>query len=147
MTTEPPVNALPAVTAGHITFGCLNNFCKITDGTLHAWARILQRLPNSHLLLLAPPGSHRQRVIDTLARDAIAAERIEFSPRLPRADYLNLYHRIDIGLDTLPYNGHTTSLDSYWMGVPVVTQIGRTLVGRAGLSQLTNLAMPELAAQ
>src|SRR5208283_2434690 len=58
-----------------------------------------------------------------------------------------VYHRIDIGLDTIPYNGHTTSLDSFWMGVPVVTRIGETVVGRAGWSQLCNLDMKELAAE
>jgi len=51
---------------------------------------------------------------------------------------------MDIGLDTFPYNGHTTSLDSFWMGVPVVTLSGKTAVGRAGVSQLTNLGMTEL---
>jgi predicted O-linked N-acetylglucosamine transferase (SPINDLY family) len=60
---------------------------------------------------------------------------------------MELYQQIDIGLDTAPYNGHTTSLDSYFMGVPVVTLVGRTVVGRAGLSQLTNLRMPELIAR
>jgi predicted O-linked N-acetylglucosamine transferase (SPINDLY family) len=56
------------------------------------------------------------------------------------------YHAIDIGVDTLPYNGHTTSLDSFWMGVPVVTLVGSSVVGRAGLSQLTNLGLTELIA-
>ena len=54
---------------------------------------------------------------------------------------METYHQIDIGLDTFPYNGHTTSLDSFWMGVPVVTLVGQTVVGRAGLSQLTNLGL------
>jgi len=76
----------------------------------------------------------------------VAAERIEFVEYLPRAQYLRTYHRIDLCLDTLPYNGHTTSLDAYWMGVPVVTQVGHTVVGRAGWSQLNNLGLPELAA-
>jgi protein O-GlcNAc transferase len=58
-----------------------------------------------------------------------------------------LYHRIDIGLDTLPYNGHTTSLDPFWMGVPVITLPGQTVVGRAGVSQLMNLRLPELIAE
>ena len=49
-------------------------------------------------------------------------------------------------LDTLPYNGHTTSLDSLWMGVPVVTCVGRTVVGRAGYSQLSNLGLSDLVA-
>ena len=51
-----------------------------------------------------------------------------------------------MGLDTFPYNGHTTSLDSMWMGVPVVTLIGKTAVGRAGFSQLSNIGLTELAA-
>jgi predicted O-linked N-acetylglucosamine transferase (SPINDLY family) len=65
----------------------------------------------------------------------------------PRGEYLRTYHEIDIGLDTLPYNGHTTSLDAFWMGVPTVTRLGRTCVGRAGLSQLHQLGLAELAAE
>src|SRR6201999_2359000 len=61
--------------------------------------------------------------------------------------YLAEYQRIDLCLDTLPYNGHTTSLDAFWMGVPVLTQIGRTVVGRAGFSQLTNLQLPDFVAE
>src|SRR5262249_4910930 len=53
----------------------------------------------------------------------------------------------DIGLDTLPANGHTTSLDSYWMGVPVITLVGNTVVARAGVCQLTNMDLEELVAR
>ena len=60
---------------------------------------------------------------------------------------LKLYHRIDLGLDPLPYNGHTTSLDAFWMGVPTLTLLGKTVVGRAGWSQLCNLGLKELAAE
>jgi protein O-GlcNAc transferase len=52
-----------------------------------------------------------------------------------------------VALETLPANGHTTGLDSFWMGVPVVTLVGRTVLGRAGLSQLFNLGLTELAAE
>ena len=58
-----------------------------------------------------------------------------------------MYHRIDLSLDPIPYNGHTTSLDGFWMGVPTVTLLGRTVVGRAGWSQLCNLGLKELAAR
>src|SRR5207249_4132197 len=68
-------------------------------------------------------------------------------PAKPRPEYLMHYHQIDVALDTLPYNGHTTSLDSFWMGVPVVTMVGKTIVGRAGLSQLSNLGLTELIAE
>ena len=141
-----PVNDLPATTNGFITFGCLNDFSKINAVVLRLWAKLLHALPSSRLLLLAPEGSHREHALGRLGQEGIAHERIEFIARQPRRNYLELYHRIDLGLDTLPYNGHTTSLDSFWMGVPVVTLVGQTIVGRAGLSQLMNLKLPELIA-
>ncbi len=143
---EPPVGPLPALARGHITFGCLNNFCKINDEVLRLWARVLRGTPGSRLLMLAHEGSHRQQTRDLLAGEGIVPERVQFHVPRPRPEYLGLYHQIDIGLDTLPYNGHSTSLDSYWMGVPVVTLVGQTVVGRGGLSQLTNLGLSELAA-
>jgi predicted O-linked N-acetylglucosamine transferase (SPINDLY family) len=142
----PAVNELPAITAGHVTFGCLNNFCKVSDVCLQSWAQIMRAVPNSRLMLLAAPGMHRQRVLDVMGSQGIAAQRIEFVPYQPRAAYLATYQRIDLCLDTLPYNGHTTSLDAFWMGVPVVTRVGGTVVGRAGWSQLNNLQLSELAA-
>ncbi len=57
------------------------------------------------------------------------------------------YREIDLCLDTFPYGGHTTSLDALWMGVPVVTLVGSTVVGRAGLSQAMNLGLPEIVAR
>ena len=76
----------------------------------------------------------------------VESGRVSFVPLQARGDYLATYARIDVALDTLPYSGHTTSLDAFWMGVPVVTWIGKTVVGRAGWSQLNNLGLPELAA-
>jgi protein O-GlcNAc transferase len=138
-------NPLPALAAGRVTFGCLNNFCKVTDGTLARWGRIMARVANSRLILLAPRGQARLRVLDILGRHGIAADRIEFAEFKPRHAYMQTYHRIDICLDTLPYNGHTTSLDALWMGVPVITQVGHTVVGRAGWSQLNNLGLADLS--
>ncbi len=140
------VNALPAHSHGHITFGCLSNFCKVNDPVLKLWAQVLKAVDRSRMVILAPEGSHRQRLLDLLQREEIAPDRIEFVTQRPRVPYLELYHRIDVGLDTLPYNGHSTSLDSFWMGVPVITLVGKTVVGRAGVSQLTNLGLTELIA-
>lgn len=143
---EPAVAPLPAPAKGYVTFGCLNNFCKINDGVLELWARVLHAVTGSRLLLLTRPGSHRQRTLDSLARQGITSERVEFLTPRPRPEYLAMYHQVDIGLDAFPYNGHTSSLDAYWMGVPVLTLVGKTVVGRAGLSQLTNLGLQALAA-
>jgi predicted O-linked N-acetylglucosamine transferase (SPINDLY family) len=146
LTAEPLPGSLPALRNGWITFGSLNNFCKVNPAVLDLWARVLTAVPDSRLLLLAQPGAHRQRVLERLAQDGVAPERVTFAPFQPRLDYLALHQQVDLGLDTFPYNGHTTSLDAYWMGVPVVTRVGETVVGRAGWSQLNNLGLPELAA-
>jgi protein O-GlcNAc transferase len=147
LATEPNVNALPALTRGYVTLGCLNNPCKLTETTLRLWSRVLHAVPTSRLLLLAPSGRHGRRLAQRLERLGIAEERVTFVPYRPRAEYLRTYHDIDLGLDTFPYNGHTTSLDSLWMGVPTVTRVGETSVGRGGLSQLFQVGLAELAAE
>ena len=136
---QPPVGPLPARSNGYITFGSLNNFAKVNPQVLPLWANVLDQIPNSRLILLAPPGRPRDRVRAFFTTRSISADRIEFVPHQPRLDYLLTYSRIDIVLDTFPYNGHMTSLDALWMGVPVVTFMGQTGVGRAGFSQLSNL--------
>lgn len=143
---EIEVNDSPAQNTGRVTFGSLNNFCKVNEPVLKLWARVLHEVEGSRLVLLSHLGSHRQHTLDILARAGIDASRIEFATPRPRPEYLGLYHRLDIVLDPFPYNGHTTSLDALWMGVPVVSLAGETAVSRAGLSQLSNLGLPELAA-
>jgi len=140
------VNSLPALGNGYITFGSLNNFCKVNPSVLRLWARVLRVVESSRLVLLAPLGSPRSRTLEFFSQHGVTPERILFVDRQPLADYLRLYQRIDVCLDTFPANGHTTSLDSLWMGVPVVSLIGQTAIGRGGLSQLTNLGLTDLVA-
>ncbi len=121
---ETAVSALPAVENGFITFGCLNNFCKVNDAVIWLWAQVLKAAGGSRLLLLAPEGSPRRRTLDLLEREGVKRDRVTFVARQSRPRYLELYNHIDIGLDTFPYNGHTTSLDAFWKGVPVVTLVG-----------------------
>ena len=146
LTDVPEVSPLPALTNGRLTFGCLNHFRKVNDGVLRLWARVLNAVPDSRLLLLSPEGSVRDRMRSLFEEAGVMPERIEFVDRCARPDYLSKYQAIDICLDTFPYNGHTTSLDALWMGVPTVTLAGETVVGRAGLSQAMNLGLPELVA-
>lgn len=145
--TGLPVSELPASNQGFITFGSLNNFCKTNEGTFMLWARVLRALPTSRLLLLAPPGSARRRTTEFFASEGIVPGRIEFVDFQPREAYLKTYGRIDIALDPVPCHGHTTSLDAWWMGVPVVTLVCDRVVGRAGLSQARNLGLGELCTE
>jgi predicted O-linked N-acetylglucosamine transferase (SPINDLY family) len=140
------INEPPLEENGCVTFGSLNNFCKITEPMLKLWARVLAQSENSRLLLLAHPGSHRQRIIDLLTREGVEPHRVEFFDWRARRAYLELYQRLDIVLDPFPYGGHTTTLDALWMGVPVVSLAGAPPVSRAGWSILANLGLPELAA-
>jgi len=144
--SAPPVERLPALDRGAVTFGALNNFAKVTAPTLAAWRRLLQRVPQSRLLLYAPAGRHRDRVCEQLGLSGSATERVEFVNRVSVADYLKIYHRIDVALDPFPYGGGTTTCDALWMGVPVVSLAGQTAVGRGGLSILSNVGLPELVA-
>jgi predicted O-linked N-acetylglucosamine transferase (SPINDLY family) len=143
---RPAVNSLPAIAAGYVTFGSLNNFFKVTDATLDLWAKVLLENADSRLLLLAPAGSARERTLEKLSRRGVDSGRVEFVARQSRQEYLRTYHRIDVCLDTIPYNGHTTSLDALFMGVPVLTRVGNSPVGRGGWTQLSNLGLQELAA-
>ena len=143
---HPPVNALPAQANGFITFGCLNNFAKVNEDVLALWAKVMRAVPRSKMLVLAPGGASRTLAAERMQHFGVAPDRLEFVAHQPREAYLATYHRIDIGLDTFPYNGHMTSLDALWMGVPVVTLVGGTAVGRAGWSQLSNLGLTHLAA-
>jgi protein O-GlcNAc transferase len=143
---EVEVGPLPALESATVTFGSLGNFAKVNEAVLKFWARVLGVVKDSRLLVWSPGGSHRERALNVLEREGVEACRVEFVEFRPRREYLELYHRLDIVLDTFPYNGHTTSLDALWMGVPVVSLAGETRVSRAGLSQLTNLGRPEWVA-
>lgn len=111
------------------------------------WIRLLHEIPKSRLILHAHQGSHRQRAGDRLEHEGIDRQRLTFVGRVPLPEYLKLSHRIDIGLDPFPCNGGTTTCDSLWMGVPVVTLAGRTAVGRGGVSVLHDVGLPELIAE
>jgi protein O-GlcNAc transferase len=139
-------NSPPVLTAGHITFGCLNNFCKVTPVTLNVWFELLRALPTARLILHAHEGSHRQHLCDLAADAGVDRARISFVGFQPLQQYMEFYRHIDIALDSFPYSGGTTTCDALWMGVPVITLRGKTAVGRGGVSILSNLGLTELIA-
>jgi predicted O-linked N-acetylglucosamine transferase (SPINDLY family) len=144
----PPEEAPAVVDRGDqsITLGCLNLFWKASPSALAAWCRVLHAAPGSRMILHAPEGAPRQRVIELLQTNGIDPQRMQFVGIQPFEEYLKTYQQIDIALDPFPYNGGTTSCDALWMGVPVVSCIGILAVGRAGLSILSNIGLPKLVA-
>ena len=139
------VAALPSRSVGVVTFGCLNHFAKVTGPTLAAWADLLRAVPASRLLLHVPPGSARERLAADLRRLGIDPARVGTVSAVTAADYFRQYSHIEVAMDPFPFNGATTTCDALWMGVPVVSLVGPTPVGRAGLSILSHAGLPELA--
>lgn len=142
----PEVGPLPAENNRFITFGCLNNFAKVTRAMIECWGKLLLAVNDSRLLLHSFEGSHRERVRKQLSQLGVDPSRVDFVARLPMKEYFEQYNKIDIALDTFPFAGGTTTCDALWMGVPVVSRAGQTAVSRAGLSILSNLGMPEWVA-
>ncbi|WP_405756751.1 hypothetical protein [Anaerovibrio slackiae] len=131
---------------GYITFGCFNNFSKVTDEMLLVWKNVLKRCAGSHLVMkhkLFDSEEGRHWTNDRLCHLGLPVERIEL--RGFSADYLQEYGDIDIALDTFPYTGGLTTVEALLMGVPVVSLYGKRHGTRFGLSFLSNLGLTELA--
>jgi predicted O-linked N-acetylglucosamine transferase (SPINDLY family) len=107
----------------------------------------LHAVPASRLLLLTSPDAGRVEALRRyFGRAGIAAERIELVSRIPLVEYLRLYARIDIALDTWPYTGGTTTCDALWMGTPVVSLASDRPFARSGASILAQLGLADLVA-
>jgi protein O-GlcNAc transferase len=145
---DDAVGPPPLEKNGFITFGSLNNPLKLCGATIDLWSRALQRVGGSKLMLLASESDCPGRYfLEQFSARGVGRERLIFVGKRPRSQYLRLYREIDIGLDPIPYNGHTSTCDACWMGLPVVTLAGGTSVGRGGVSILTHLGLPELIAR
>jgi predicted O-linked N-acetylglucosamine transferase (SPINDLY family) len=137
---------LPAAESGQLTFGSFNNLAKINEDTIHLWSEVIQAVPGSRLLLKNPSLTDKEtrlRYQQKFLEHGLGKEQVELIGHTPtRQEHLALYRRVDIGLDTFPYNGTTTTCEALWMGVPVLTvsgehhasRVGQTLLKAAGLS-------------
>ena len=145
---EPEVRALPSDENGHITFGSFNRLLKVTPWMIGSWSTILKAVPRAKLVLyagFAGEGEHTRRYDRLFSRSGVDLKRIEFVGTGSRNDFMNAISRVDIALDTFPYNGCTTTCDALWMGVPTVTLIGQVYVSRVGLSVLHQVGLADLA--
>ena len=131
-----------------MTFGCFNNFARVSDRALATWARIMAQVPDARLLLeirgLDSP-KFRAELEERLTRLGLPLGRVILEPRSPANQFV-LYNKIDVALDPFPSNGGTTTTDTLWMGVPLVTLAGNSFLSRMGVSFLTNAGLPELIA-
>ncbi|HJV75032.1 MAG TPA: tetratricopeptide repeat protein [Noviherbaspirillum sp.] len=143
-----PIDHPPARDNGYVTFGCFNNFAKVNDKVIALWSSILNKVPAARLSLVIKgieDDGLRAEVEKRFERNGVGAGRLILSP--PSAEnYFAFYNAVDIALDPFPFNGHTTSLDTLWMGVPFITLAGRHYTSRMGVSTLVNAGLPELIA-
>lgn len=145
----PTIGPLPALAAGHITFGCFNNPAKISAAAVALWARILARVPQSRLMLKYSGLEDRgaQRHFRALLHEAgVPSERIALLGHAPHPELLAQYNHIDIALDTLPYSGGITTCEALYMGVPVISFPGETFASRHSFSHLSNIGLNEMIA-
>jgi len=143
---EAPVVALPALANGYVTFGCCNNLSKLGDAVVALWARILHAVPESRLFLKNKQFSEtapREDMLRRFAVHGVEAGRLTLEGPSLRADYLRAYGHIDIALDPFPYTGGTTTAESLWMGVPVLTLAGERFIARQGVGLLANAGLPD----
>jgi protein O-GlcNAc transferase len=142
--SKTPVNELPAANNGYITFGCFNNLSKVNDSVVALWSRVLQAVPNSRLFLKAKQFSDsavQQSMQDRFAARGIDVQRLILSPLVARTEYLAPYQQVDIALDPFPYPGITTTVESLWMGVPVLTLEGNSFISRQGVGLSMNAGL------
>lgn len=128
----PPVGPLPYTSNGYVTFGFLGRFSKISNVVLSVWANILKKVPESRLLLkyrqLEDPAA-RQQIKDTFAGFGINPDRLILLGRTDQHEHLETHNKVDIVLDTFPHSGGMTTMESLWMGVPVIGMVSQEKMG------------------
>ncbi|GAA5177692.1 tetratricopeptide repeat protein [Niveibacterium umoris] len=148
--SEVPCGDPPCLRNGYVTFGAFNNPAKTTPAVIALWSRLLQRLPGARILFKSRcygDATHCEALRAQFARHGIDAERLVFEGISFGADYFASFNRVDIALDPFPFNGLMTTLDTVWMGVPVVTRAAAIgMLGRHGLLVAHAVRAPEWVA-
>jgi protein O-GlcNAc transferase len=137
---SPAVSPRPSAGGGVVSFGCFNALSKMTDEVFVLWRRILDGVPGSRLVLKGKgltDDAVRGQYLGRLQAAGIALDRVDLLERTANtASHLALYAKIDVALDTLPYNGTTTTCEALWMGVPVISLAGDRHMARVSASLL-----------
>ncbi len=125
-------------------FCSFNNNHKMNAEMFSAWMRILSRVPNSVLWLLADNEWAKANLQRAAQEAGVDPARLIFAPRVAPPDYLARFQLPDLVLDTFPYNAGTTASDCLWMGTPILTRSGRSYISRMCGSLLTAVGLPDL---
>ena len=148
---SPAIGPLPLLYSGHVTFGAFHNFARVSSDILSLWSKILKKIPNAHFVIKSRIFADKptcRHILDFFFQNGIASDRIQLLPfQTSVAEHLDLYRNIDIGLDTFPYNGTTTTCEALWMGVPVISLEGKTYASRIGVGLLSNIGLGDLVAK
>ena len=145
---SPPVNLLPALRNGYVTFGSFNRVDKLGRDVIALWSRLLRELPDARMLIGAMPRDGAQGKLEQwFAEEGIARERLAFHQRSNVAVYLQQHHHVDFCLDSFPFSGLTTALQSLWMGVPTLTLPYVTVPGRSGLTAMSHVGLQAFVAE
>jgi predicted O-linked N-acetylglucosamine transferase (SPINDLY family) len=145
-----PIEQLPALKNGYVTFGCFGNLVKMNDAVVELWAQVLQKLPSSKLRLKAKQLAETrvaEAVLGRFGEHGITQDRLILERPTTHQDYFAAYNRVDMVLDTFPYPGGTTSVDALWMGVPVLTLKGERFLSHLGESIAINSGQSAWIAQ
>ncbi len=145
----PPVSPQPCAMGHPFTWGCLTALYKLTPPVIAAWSRLLHGRPDSRLLVknggLATP-SNREHLQRRFAAHGISKDRLILEGPAAHFAFLEAYGRVDIQLDPWPYTGGTTTSESLWQGVPVLTRTGPRWIERVSHSLLHSAGMAEWVA-
>lgn len=142
----PPVNALPALTNGHITFGSFNRLNKINPTVIRTWAEILKRVPTSKLVFGGIAEAFQKDLLSQFTQLGVDACRLSFLKRAVTHEYLAYHHQVDLCLDTFPFGGGATTAHAAWMGVPTLCWTGDKPASRFGAAEMTHLGLAEFIA-
>ena len=145
------VKNLPAIKNNFITFGSVNKLTKVNDNVISLWSKILISIPNSKILLKNKDLDSvkiKNDIISKFKKYSINKERLILEGESKtRKELLNIYNKIDIGLDPFPFQGNTTTIEAIWMGVPVITLKGNRYIFHFGESINSNLNMSDWIAK
>lgn len=144
----PPAPKAPRAAGAPFAFASFNNFAKLSDGVLDLWARMLRELPDTRLVIVTvPEGRTRARLLERFVQAGVDASRLELQGYLAGDRYRDLHSTVDLALDPFPCNGATTTIDTLWLGVPVLALEGDSFRSRNSSGILFNAGLGPLIAR